>query len=116
MNKTIIAILALLTVLLISGCSGEVQKMDSTYGNDVEWRCSNTQCAEFLNGQDWANANCVQNADQVVCPVVANGQQVLIPIEQINISAVQSCVKFVCTEEMPVKTVDEPYEINVTFQ
>lgn len=121
MNRTIVVVLALLALLIVAGCSNGVNNINEAYGNqvsgeDIEWKCSNTQCAEVLNGQDWANANCIQNGDGIVCPVIVNNQQVLVPIEQINISAVRSCAKFVCTEEVPVRKVLDPYEINVTTQ
>lgn len=94
-----------IAILALAGCSGPLEK-------GYSWRCSAVQCAEFMDGVTWAEKYCLPNGNQTVCPVIVDGAQLLVPIESINLSAVQQCSRFVCVEEQLFRSVN--YTINVT--
>ncbi len=125
MNKRLILGGFLLTLMIIvAGCQAPLNppKSNSSAKNglmeDVSWRCSRAVCEEFIDGREWAKQNCdikpvgVNGTNALVCPVVINNQQYEIPIENLNLSAIQQCVKYRCVEETPYRAVN--YTLNAT--
>ncbi|MEM7819680.1 MAG: hypothetical protein QXD48_02520 [Candidatus Aenigmatarchaeota archaeon] len=76
------------------------------------WKCSAVNCTKMLTGIEWANQNCFVAGNQTLCKLVINNQNQLIPIEYLNLSAIQQCIEFRCIEEIKIRNVD--YVINIT--
>ena len=112
MKKTAMILMFVFIALMfvISGC----QKNDFITTANTEWRCIQTQCNQTISGQAWAQKNCAQNGDKVECPIVSNGQKVLVPLEKLNITNTQICAQYVCIAEVPVRKVAQPYTVNAT--
>lgn len=116
--KKYLIMLLILVVIFIVGCD-EQANMNNGLGSEVEWRCNSVQCAQVQNidGTTWAQQNCQITQEGTLCQVTFdNGQQSVVPIENINLSAIQAqqCTEFVCVEEVPYKKTN--YTMNLTNQ
>ena len=115
--KNLLLVGLLLVAVFASACTTSPTG-NAVLGDDVEWQCSQVACEEFITGQQWAQENCVQNGGETVCPVVdqTTGQQVLVPLENIDLSQIQQCVSFVCVQETPVRPANytiDPDALNI---
>lgn len=76
---------------------------------DDQWVCSQYACDKAITAQDWINSNCyiMPNTDnQVVCKVVIDGTEQLVPLSLINQEALNQCVEARCVQEVRVRNVD----------
>jgi len=112
----LLLILLLIPILFVTGCDEQMNAGQMT-NEDIQWKCSSVQCAEVQNidGTTWAQQNCQITQNGTLCQVTfSDGQQTVVPIESINLSAIkaQQCTKFTCVEEVPYRVVN--YTLNVT--
>lgn len=95
-------ILILTTILLLTGCTA-YQDAQKNAG-DIEWLCSAYTCSDEQTGTEWANENCEVTEQGTVCPVTVDGQQEMIPLQQLNLTNVNVCQEYTCIEETPSRT------------
>lgn len=95
-------ILILVTAILIVGCTAyeDAQKQ----AGDIEWLCSAYTCDDEQTGLEWANENCELTEQGTLCPITVNGQEELIPLDQLDLEEVTVCNEFRCLEETPSRT------------
>jgi len=77
-----------------------------------DWKCTLVNCTSFITGEEWATDNCFIANNQEVCKLIIDGQNQLIPKQQLNISAIQQCTEYTCIEETKIRTTN--YIINIT--
>jgi hypothetical protein len=116
-----VAMLAAMMVLVTLSACVQYPRAPGNYTGSPEWRCSqidqaSIKCVESQDGQEWAKENCKFNGTRTVCPIVdtTTNQQYLLPVENINLSSVNKCLRYVgtCTEETQFRKVN--YELNIT--
>jgi hypothetical protein len=116
MKKILLSALAL---VFIAACQpGAVSDVTPNFQGDVQWSCVQYQCAEYGSGLEWADANCEQTENGTYCPIVQNGQQYAVPLDQINLTAITQqqtyCKQYRCVQEAPSRTTNytvEPSEL-----
>ena len=102
--------------LLISMTSLVLPLLNSTEIDRTEWRCGVAECTEYvdISGEEWARENCEITAQGTIClAVFDDGRQFQIPLEEINLSAIEAtkCANYVCVEETPYRQVN--YDISI---
>ena len=107
LKYAIIGIIVILVLLNISS----VLKID-TLENTIEggqWACIAQKCSEWAYGDDWITDNCRPNENntQLMCTVLINGENIVVPIDIINISNVKSCRNYDCFSEVFIKGILE---------
>lgn len=81
----------------------------SLYSADEEWVCVQDVCvASEPAGEAWAQENCgeVETDDGefiVACALVIDGVEQLVPIDTLNLSAIQVCTQYQCLQEVRVR-------------
>ncbi|MBN1386794.1 hypothetical protein JW968_07555 [Candidatus Woesearchaeota archaeon] len=71
-----------------------------------EWKCGNLVCEDGITAEQWINENCFQQEQQVVCGVMMNGQNTLVPLEQIDTAKLGQCFVARCLQDINVRTVN----------
>ena len=79
---------------------------------NTNWKCNLVNCTKYITGPEWAQANCFLVGNLTACKVNVNGANQLIPLESLNLSAIQACSEYYCVEETNVRQVN--YRLNVT--
>ena len=110
MNKALIIASLGIVLAALAGCQGNGQ-----------WKCTmidpaSASCAESQDGFTWAKENCKFNGSATVCPVYDDQtqQEYQVPVEMINLSAVNRCLKVTatCLEETYVRNTS--YQMNIS--
>jgi len=113
-NKTIIVAFTLIGCLLVFNVlnyTGMVTKDD--------WACSQYVCEKQITAQDWIQKNCYtleDGSNKVMCKVIIDNKEQLIPLEMINQETLNQCVEVRCVQEARVRPADykvEPQEPEV---
>lgn len=103
-------ITATLLLVLLAACT------QPGITEDVEWSCVQYQCANYGTGVAWAEQNCQTTENGTYCPIVQDGEEFLVPIQNINLSAVQDqqlyCEEYRCVREAPSRAVNYTVETN----
>ena len=102
-----IVIIAVITIFIFAG----TEATGMVVGSGGEWRCNAVNCTRYVAGEEWANSNCFLQDGQNVCSVQVNGQNTLLPLEQLDISQISQCIEYNCVEETFVRKVNYPYDI-----
>jgi hypothetical protein len=79
------------------------------------WACSQYACDKAITAQDWINSNCYimpNTNNEVVCKVVVDNKEQLVPLSSINQQALNQCVEARCVQEARVRTVN--YTVDLT--
>lgn len=82
-----------------------------SYVRDInaKWQCNIVNCTELMTADEWVAENCGQTVNGTMCKVTFQGQQILVPIDQLNLDNLRECKKFACVQETRVRDVN--YEI-----
>lgn len=76
---------------------------------DEQWACSQYACDKTITAEEWINSNCYTLPDgssQIVCKVIIDDKEQLVPLNKINQQALNQCVEARCVQEVKVRTVD----------
>ena len=101
-NKHTVVLILTLTVIL-SGCTAADAEKNA---GPVEWMCSQYTCETEQTGVEWANENCEVTEQGTLCPVTVDGEEVLIPAEQLSLNNITVCQEFRCQQETPFRSVN----------
>jgi len=77
--------------------------------DEEEWVCSQYACDKAITAEEWVNKNCyvLPNTDnEIVCKVVLNDKEQLVPLNSINQQSLNQCVEARCVQEARVRAVD----------
>lgn len=105
-NKALVIAFVLIAGLIIFnflGYTGLVIK------EDEQWICSQYVCDKMITAEEWVGNNCYAIPDgnnQVVCKVIIDNKEQLVPLSSINQQALNQCVEARCVQEARVRTVD----------
>lgn len=86
---------------------------------EEQWVCSQYACDKAITAQDWVNNNCYIMPDtdnDVVCKVVIDDKEQLVPLSSINQEALNQCVEARCVQEVKVRAVDYKVDLQNTEQ
>jgi hypothetical protein len=109
--RKLILTFAIATLLVLVACQPRGAQQ-SLQGGDaqLEWSCVQYTCAEYGTGFQWAEANCQQTQNGTFCPIVQNGQEYAVPLDQINLTAITQsqsyCTQYRCVSEAPTRAVN----------
>ena len=79
---------------------------------DEDWVCVQEVCVESAPaGEAWAEQNCgeveTEQGDVIVaCALVIDGVQQVVPIDALNLSAIEACTQYQCLQEVRVRPVN----------
>lgn len=111
--RTYVAALALVAVATLTACQPPTSSQLGGQEN-VEWSCVRYSCADYGTGIEWAEQNCQQTQNGTYCPIVRNGQQFAVPLDQMNLTAITEsqsyCKQYRCVRESPSRAVN--YTVN----
>ena len=108
---------AIATMLTLMACQPQAgSPLQQPSESSLEWSCVEYTCSDYGTGFEWAEANCEQTQNGTYCPIVQNGQEYAVPLDQINLTAISQaqsyCTQYRCTREAPSRavnyTVDQP--------
>lgn len=112
-DQTIMLVIGIVALLAIT-ISTISAFNDPLAGN--EWVCVEAECTNSISGEEWAQEFCLQDGDRTVCPIQVEGQQVLLPLdelrEQVNLDEFEQCVEARCVAESLVREVS--YSLDLT--
>ena len=103
-NKTLVITFALIGMLVlfnILSYTGMVTKED--------WACSQYTCDKAITAQEWIDKNCYtlpDGSNKVVCKVIIEDKEQLVPLDMINQQTLNQCVEARCIQEARVRPVD----------
>lgn len=81
---------------------------------NTNWECAQTDCSRFMTQEEIAANICVEDDNgEMICRVNVDGQDVLIPLDQLSLTDLSFCAEYVCIKEIRIKDVN--YPINLTF-
>lgn len=111
-NQTMMFIIGIIALLAIT--ISTISAFDNPLAGN-QWVCVEAQCTESISGEEWAQEFCLQDGDRTVCPIQVDGQQVLIPLnelrEQVNLDEFEQCVSARCVSESMVREVSYPLDL-----
>ncbi len=76
---------------------------------DEQWVCSQYACDKVITAEEWVNNNCYtlpDGSNQVVCKVIIDDKEQLVPLDKINQQALNQCAEARCVQEVKVRSVD----------
>lgn len=74
-----------------------------------KWVCSQYACDKAITAQEWVDKNCYTLPDggnKVVCKVIIDDKEQLVPLDKIDTQALNQCVEARCVQEVKVRSVD----------
>ncbi|MDP2907978.1 MAG: hypothetical protein Q8O03_08640 [Nanoarchaeota archaeon] len=74
-----------------------------------KWACSQYACDKTITAQEWVNNNCYtlpDGSNQVVCKVIIENKEQLVPLDKIDTQALNQCIEARCVQEAKVRSVD----------
>jgi hypothetical protein len=74
--------------------------------SNSEWKCIAEQCVEYLSGDDWVDRYCKVREGKVLCEITYQGQQIELPIENIEVDKIKECSKYKCVSEVLIKNAE----------
>ena len=89
-----------------------IMNFSATQQATGDWVCVQETCIESEPaGEEWAAQNCGEvETDQgeivMACVLVIDGIEQLVPMDALNLSAIQSCTLYQCLQEVPVRQTD----------
>lgn len=74
-----------------------------------EWEVATQYCTEKVTGQEWVKENCNfrEEYQDLICSFVYQGQTFELPIGQIDIDKMESCVAYVWHKKVMIQTNSE---------
>ncbi|MBD3389225.1 MAG: hypothetical protein GF416_09030 [Candidatus Altiarchaeales archaeon] len=76
-----------------------VSQLDGTY-----WACSTWVCNRLMTPAEWINRYCFVQEQDTVCGIRDQaGNNYVVPLNQLNVSAIQECAEFLCLQESLVR-------------
>lgn len=76
---------------------------------DDEWVCAQYACDKVITAQEWIDNNCYtlpDGSNKIVCKVIIDEKEQLVPLEMINTQNLNQCAEARCVKEVKVRTVD----------
>lgn len=80
-----------------------------TLGEEEQWACSQYVCDKVITAEEWINDNCYTMPDgsnQVVCKVIIEDKEQLVPLDMINQETLNKCIEARCVQEARVRPAD----------
>lgn len=117
MKPTFPHIIVLYALVAVAAVALIFLAMQDAPAAEGDWQCSNVICSQVSGPESWIAANCFDtavggNATVVVCRVVIDGQNNLIPLAELNLTDLQVCTEYTCVQEVLVRTANRT--VNVT--
>ena len=110
-NWNLVAVYVMLAVVVIFLA---VQQFTTTSVETGNWECAQTACSRLMTEQEIAASVCAENdAGEMICSVNVDGEETLVPLNQLNLTGLNFCAEYVCVKEAKVRDVN--YPVNVTF-
>lgn len=81
---------------------------------DEQWACAQYACDKAITAQEWVDKNCYKLPDgdsQVVCKVIIDNKEQLVPLNKIDTQSLNQCVEARCVQEVRVRPVDYKVEL-----
>ena len=108
-NLVVVYVLLAAVIIILA-----VQQFTTTPIEQGKWECAQTACARTMTEQEIAASVCAENeAGEMICSVNVDGEEALVPLNQLNLTGLSFCAEYVCIKE--VKSRDVNYAVNVTF-
>ena len=68
------------------------------------WACNGLVCTRFMNPQEWVNKYCAIQNGETLCRVsFPDGGNYILPVGQLNLTAIRECAEYLCTQEVMVR-------------
>jgi hypothetical protein len=117
----LIGVIALLTLILaytlVAGGGGEIEctvptELKVTYHkpgsaddrlNGTYWACNGLVCTRYMTSEEWVGRYCYLADDAMVCILQTQQGQIIVPLSQLNLSAVRECAQYHCMQEVLVR-------------
>ncbi len=105
-NKSLViafVLIACLVLFNVLNYTGFVVK------EEEQWGCSQYACDKVVTAEEWVGNNCYvlpDGSNQVICKVVIDNKEQMVPLSMINTQALNQCAEARCVQEVRVRTVD----------
>ena len=107
MTKTVWAAVALVVTLLLVQNGYLLTKQE----NEGQWECAQTACSTLMTPEEIVSKICfLDDAQKFMCNLNVNGQQALVPLDSLNLSALNLCSEFTCVKEVMVRDAEYPVQ------
>lgn len=109
-NKTLMIAFVLIGILLafnFLSYTGMITK-------EEQWACSQYVCDKAITAQEWVDKNCYvlpDGSEQIVCRVIIDDKEQLVPLNMINTQALNQCIEARCVQEVRVRPADYKVEL-----
>lgn len=70
---------------------------------NTEWECLQTECSAFMSEEEIISQICYQSEEGIVCNLNVDGQDVVLPLDNLNLTGLQFCKEFTCVQEVKVR-------------
>lgn len=108
-NQVVVYVLLAATIIFLVA-----QQFTTTSMETGNWECAQTACSRLMTEQEIAASVCAENDDgEMICSVNIDGEETLVPLNQLNLTGLSFCAEYVCVKEAKVR--DVSYPVNVTF-
>jgi hypothetical protein len=83
-------------------------KYDSNPATDVTlkntfWACNGLVCNRLMAPQEWVNKYCFSQDGVNLCRLSTPQGNILVPLNQINVTAIKECAEYLCMQEVLVR-------------
>lgn len=113
-NTAVWAVLIVIALLLIAQNIYLFSRQTSTgepAAEEGQWECAQTACSRLMTPVEIVSTICFLNEQQkFVCSLNVDGQQGLVPLDELNLTALRLCAEFRCMKEVMARPVDYPIE------
>ncbi len=74
-----------------------------------QWECAQTACSRLMTPEEIVSTVCfLDEQQQFMCSLNVNGQQGLVPMDQLNLTALMLCAELRCVSEVMARPADYP--------
>ncbi len=70
---------------------------------NTKWECLQTECSGFISEEEIAAQVCYETEEGTLCNLNVDGQNVVVPLSNLNLTGIQFCKEFTCVQEIKVR-------------
>lgn len=112
-NKTKSPKLGIIYVLLALLILATAFQFVNNFKGKNRWECAQVVCSKLMTEREIAATICSSNAQgEMICQLNVDGQTVIKPLSQLNLTGLSICAEYNCVKEIQVR--NAKYVVNVT--
>lgn len=100
-------------IVLVLGGLVVFQFLNTPKIPEGRWECAQVACSRLMAEREIAAKVCSSNdKGEMICSITADNKNLIVPLSQLNFSALSICAEYSCTKDVFVR--DAKYSINTT--